>query len=74
MFKVESNDIIDMRVSIFTRWGLFVTEFDGLTEDWDGTYNGTKCKQDVYVYLVEYHTKTMPAIAQKRIGTVMLLR
>ena len=74
MFKVESNDIIDMRVSIFTRWGLFVTEFDGLTEDWDGTYKGTKCKQDVYVYLVEYHTKTMPAIAQKRIGTVMLLR
>lgn len=74
LFKVESNDVIEMRVTIFTRWGLFVTEFDGLTGGWDGTYRGTKCKQETYVYLVEYRTKLMPSIVQKYIGTVMLLR
>lgn len=74
LFKIESNDMVEMHVTIFTRWGLYVTEFDGLTEGWDGTYNGTKCKQETYVYLVEYRTKAMPLVVQKRVGTVILLR
>lgn len=74
LFKIESNDMVEMHVTIFTRWGLYVTEFDGLTGGWDGTYKGEKCKQETYVYLVEYRTKAMPLIFQKRLGTVTLLR
>ncbi|MBR6417781.1 MAG: gliding motility-associated C-terminal domain-containing protein, partial [Bacteroidales bacterium] len=64
----------EMRVFIFNRWGLIVTEFDGLTEGWDGTYKGEKCKQETYVYLIEYRIKAMPAVMQKKVGTVLLLR
>ena len=73
-FKVFGNDIIEMRVFIFNRWGLIVTECDGLTEGWDGTYKGEKCKQETYVYLIEYRIKAMPAVIQKKVGTVLLLR
>ena len=74
IFKIFGNDILEMKVTIFTRWGLFLTEFDGLNGGWDGTYQGMKCKQESYVYLVEYRTNVMPKIVQRRIGTVTLLR
>lgn len=74
VFKVECCDIDEIHVTVFNRQGLYVTEFDGLTGWWDGTCRGTKCKQETFVYLVEYRTKAMPSITQKRIGTVALLR
>ena len=42
-----------MHVAIFTRWGLFVTEFDGLTGGWDGTFNGSPVKDGVYYVVVK---------------------
>lgn len=74
IFKIFGNDILEMKVTIFTRWGLFLTEFDGLNGGWDGTYHGLMCKQETYVYIVEYRTNVMPKIVQRRIGTVTLLR
>ena len=74
VFKVFGNDIISMKVYIFTRTGAFVTSFDGLTEEWDGTYHGKNCPQAAYVYLVEYVTKYMPEYTHRRTGTVLLLR
>lgn len=73
-FKIESYHIIEMHVYIYDRQGMFVAEFDGLTGNWDGTSRGKRCKQDTYVYLVEFRSKTMPQMVQKRIGTVMLMR
>lgn len=73
-FKVFSYDIISMTVYIFNRWGGFVTEFDGLTEYWDGTCDGVACKEDTYVYLIEYVQKSRPQYIQRKIGTVTLLR
>lgn len=73
-FKVFSNDVTSMRVYIFTRDGEKVCEFDGLTEDWDGTHNGVMCAQESYVYLIEYVSKYKPAYKLRKIGTVLLLR
>ena len=74
VFKVVSSEMEELHVTIFTRWGLYVSDFDGLTGSWDGTYKGEKCKQETYVYLIEYRTKTMPSVVQERVGTIMLLR
>ena len=74
MFRVFGNDIIKMHVYIFNRWGNYVTDFDGLTESWDGTHNGEPCKEDAYVYLIEYTTKAMPKCKARKVGAVTLIR
>lgn len=38
---------------IFNRWGEIVFESNELIPRWDGTYNGVKCPNDVYIYKVE---------------------
>ena len=73
-FVIKSNDITYMHVYIFTRGGAFVTDFDGLTECWDGRRNGELCRSEAYVYLIEYTTKGKPNYKQRMTGTVLLLR
>lgn len=54
VFKPEFTDLDDgdYLFEIFTRWGerLFFT--NNVNEGWDGTFEGTLAKQDVYVYKV----------------------
>jgi gliding motility-associated-like protein len=73
-FVIKSNKITYMHVYIYNRLGLYVTDFDGLNEGWDGTYRGTKCKQDAYVYHIKYTTEGRPRYVQTKTGTVTLLR
>jgi len=37
-------------LKIFNRWGQLLFETNSKTGSWDGIYNNTICKQDVYVY------------------------
>ena len=71
---VFCNDIITAEVSIFNRWGLHITTFDGLADSWDGTYKGTPCPQGAYVYLITYTTKSRPQYKQNKTGTILLIR
>lgn len=73
-FQVRSNQVTEMSVYIFNRRGLLITNFDGLTEKWDGTYNGVLCPQSVYTYYIYYRTQARPNETQSKVGTVMLLR
>ena len=73
-FRIFSNGLATAHVAIFNRWGLKVVEFDGLTESWDGTYKGEPCKQDAYVYIIEYTSERCPDRKQKKVGTVTILR
>jgi gliding motility-associated-like protein len=60
-------------VSVYDRRGDIVTEFDGLTEYWDGTSKGRICTQSSYVYYVRYidgHDSSWKTLT----GTVTLLR
>ena len=49
-----SDDIVAAEVYIFDRMGRRLAHFNGLTEDWDGTYNGKPLPQAAYVYYVRY--------------------
>ena len=74
LFRVFSYDVTEMRVFIFRRNGLQITEFDGLTGAWDGTYRGIACPQETYTYCIVYRTAARPQILQRKVGTVTLLR
>lgn len=54
-FRILSDKVDQMEVSIFDRRGDCVCVFDGLTGSWDGTHNGTPCPQGSYVCQVRYH-------------------
>ncbi len=42
------------KISIFNRWGSLVYESNSIDEIWDGTVNGKKSDNGVYVYKIEY--------------------
>lgn len=74
-FRFFSHDIIEATVSIYHRWGGLITQFDGLTQSWDGTLpNGTPCPQAAYVYRVVYRTRSASSEQHVVSGTVTLLR
>lgn len=73
-FCVYSKGLISIDVTILNREGLEICRFDGLRECWDGTHNGTPCKQDSYIYLIEYHAVASHQTLYKKVGTVTLIR
>lgn len=73
-FFILGENVISVHVYIYTREGLFITDFDGMDNSWDGRHNGTKCKEGSYVYLIEYESMAIPKYKQKIKGTVTLLR
>jgi gliding motility-associated-like protein len=44
----------DLHFMIFNRWGELIFESQNPTIGWDGTYKGTLCKSDVYVYKIAW--------------------
>lgn len=75
-FKVFSQYVDKMTVTIFHRWGEEVCTFDGLTETWDGTHKGTPCPEGAYVYLIKYRAGELADDAHNHpiTGTVLLIR
>ena len=68
-----SGDIAEAKVAVYHRWGVFVVDFDGLTQSWDGTMDGTPCEQGTYVYRIKYRKKG--DVGENVLaGTVTLLR
>ena len=49
-----SKDVEVADVYVFDRVGRRLAHFDGLTEEWDCTYNGIPCPQAAYAYYVRY--------------------
>ena len=72
-FRVISDNVTQMDVSIFYRWGDWVCTFDGLTEGWDGAKNGTPCPAGTYVYLIRFATPCQ-SNPKPIVGTVTLIR
>jgi len=72
MFLVYGYSVSDVTVDIFDRWG---EKLFGSTDQkigWDGTYKGTACKNDVYVYKVTY--KGLDGKKQYKTGHVTINR
>ncbi len=68
-----SKDIERAEVVVFDRMGRKVAEFDGLTGEWDGTYNGVLCPQGAYAYRVKFIGGSIHNW-QVKSGTVTIIR
>ncbi|MEX1002692.1 MAG: gliding motility-associated C-terminal domain-containing protein [Crocinitomicaceae bacterium] len=50
-FDFVSVAVVEFRCVIVNRWGVTVTEFNHISDSWDGTYpNGKNCTEGVYFY------------------------
>ncbi|MFI5140111.1 MAG: T9SS type B sorting domain-containing protein, partial [Sphingobacteriales bacterium] len=65
VFLVYGTGITKLEMYIFDRWGEKLFYSNDQLKGWDGIYKGELCKDDVYVYLVNFtgldnskHTKT----------------
>lgn len=73
-FILKCNDVTSAQVSIYSRQGIHIYSFNGMTESWDGTIGGKPCPQGTYVYIITYVTVSMPQYKQQKIGTVSIIR
>ena len=59
LWKPAGMGLKDYHAQIFDKWGELLWESTALTADqqpaegWDGTYQGKKCQQDVYVWKID---------------------
>jgi gliding motility-associated-like protein len=55
-FKVISQNLNDLNVSIYDRWGALVYSYSGVNGYWDGTSFGSVLSDGVYYYVATYST------------------
>jgi gliding motility-associated-like protein len=72
VFTVHKDNIIQVKMTIFNRWGEMIFDEEGSSPGWDGTYKGASCPTDHYIYLIELKDITGKKYNGK--GTVTLLR
>lgn len=54
-FQIKYLEKLDaFRLQIFNRWGTLIYEQKGLSDFWDGTYNGSPVPVATYYYVFEY--------------------
>lgn len=66
------NNIKDMTVSVYTRWGGLVYKTNDPELEWDGTFGGMESPVGVYVYYIEY--TTIKGVYGYKVGTITLYR
>ena len=69
---VRGENISEVSISIYNRWGEKVFSSNDRNKGWDGSYKGKPCPAEVYVYYVNI-TFTNGEIKQKK-GNVTLVR
>ena len=53
-FQAITHNILTFQMLIFNRWGEVVFSTTSIDHTWDGTYNGVKVVDDVYVWQIVY--------------------
>jgi gliding motility-associated-like protein len=71
-FAVEGGNIEYFNMLIFNRWGEVVFETNDFDSQWDGTYNGQKCKDGTYIWKIRYEDTA--GNREEIVGHVNLLR
>lgn len=71
-FGPAYNNVSDYELWIYDRRGDLVYHTTGILQPWDGTYEGTPCRQETYVYTCSYTTAEYGK--NRQVGTVTLLR
>ena len=54
IFQCKATNITDFTMSIYSRWGNYVTTINNLEEGWDGKENGKIVQEDTYSYRVSF--------------------
>lgn len=72
LFFVYGNNIREISLKIFNRWGEKVFETDNIFKGWDGTYKNIPQPPDVYTYIVSF--RFLDNLMLQKQGTVTLVR
>lgn len=73
-FQLVTFGLHATEINIYNREGLLMFHSTDIEQPWDGTYNGRPCPQGAYTWRVDYIADDFPEKAQKKVGTVLLLR
>ncbi len=71
-FGISGQAINTFSMQIFNRWGEKVFETKNASQTWDGTFNGQKVQQGVYVYKITAANNTGRKSAKEGTVTVVL--
>lgn len=69
---VRGENIKELTISIYNRWGEKVFESNDITKGWDGNYKGKPCPVEVYVYYVNVTFSN--GITEQKNGNITLVR
>ena len=69
----ECKHLESLEINILDRWGNLIYTHNGTDYNWDGTLNGQKLSEDVYVYQIEYKVISNTQW-QLLTGTIALVR
>lgn len=70
-FQPVARGVESLRLEIFNRWGEKIHESNGKDADWDGTYQGEKVQNGVYVYKLRAQTESGEYISKEGQVTVV---
>ena len=69
---IKLYNVATFSLYIYNRWGEKLFQSADILNQWDGTYRNEICKQDVYVYLVQW--TDLSNKDHQKYGNVLLLR
>jgi gliding motility-associated-like protein len=71
---ITDFEIIDWDFQIYNRWGQQVFQTSEFGNAWNGTFEGIKCQDGLYAYILTYRSCANPYNAEKVTGHVSLLK
>lgn len=71
MFGVSGEAIQSFSMQIFNRWGDKIFEANNVSQQWDGTFKGTKVPEGAYVYKV--FASSITGKKTQKEGTITLI-
>lgn len=74
VFKGYGEDITYFDLKIFTRWGQQIFQSSDPDIVWDGTFEGVKVQQDIYVWMADFKTTCTGWNMQHRYGHIFVFR
>ncbi|MGA3014691.1 MAG: gliding motility-associated C-terminal domain-containing protein [Bacteroidales bacterium] len=74
VFKPVINEIVNIHLMIYNRWGELIFETHDITKGWDGTSKGRNCEAGAYTYILTYDDASSQNSTKKITGSVILLR
>ena len=72
VLMVNGNNVTEMTISVYSRWGQKVFESNDQSFGWDGTFNGSALPPDVYGYYMQCTCEEGGTLFLK--GNITLLR